>query len=115
MSTSDPLIAEFERLLDGIPDTFTLQQWQFAYKKVIFTMGLKILNKFPQDAFGPQPPWPLWYAPESEGHADGAPGPMPSRPPFRGRGPNPAGGGPTGNPIIHVWYAAMELTPPPPP
>jgi len=93
MSKSDSIIADFERLLDSIPDNFTLQQWQFAYKKVIFAMGLKILEKFPENAFGPPP----------------------TKSPVKGRGPFMAGGGPTGGPIIHLASAALGLAPPPPP
>ncbi len=93
MSTTDPILAEFERLLGRIPENFTLQQWQFAYKKVIFTMGMKILERFPQNAFGPPP----------------------TKSPVKGRGPFAAGGGPKGGPIIHVANAALDLAPPPPP
>jgi hypothetical protein len=88
MSTSDPLIAEFERLLERFPDTFTLQQWQFAYKKVIFRMGMEILERFPQNAYGPPPPPPPPVEPS---------------------------GGPWGpGPIIHLASAALGLGPTPP-
>jgi hypothetical protein len=93
MSTSDPLIADFERLLDKIPATFTLEQWQFAYKKMIFTMGLKILEKFPENALGPKP----------------------TKSPPKGRGPFTAGGPWGQGPIIHLASAALDLAPPPPP
>jgi hypothetical protein len=118
MSTSDPVIADFERFLNTIPDTFTLQQWQFAYKKVIFTMGLKILNKFPQNAFGPDPSSPLPPPPPGNGAENGgevAYSLNVTVSPTKGRYPWAMGGGPTGNPIIHVWQAATELAPPPPP
>jgi hypothetical protein len=125
-STLDSLVADFERRLGSI-DKSSLQQWQFAYKQVIFAMGLKILEQFPRNAFGPEP--------IAEGHGGsqgpgggpvihrggGAPGP--------GGGPiihQPAGGlgggpiihqagGPGGGPIIHLATAALELAPPPPP
>lgn len=91
MSKSDPLSTEFERLLEKVPSTFTLEQWQFAYKKVIFSMGLKILELFPDNAFGPPP----------------------TKSPVKGRGPFAAGPGP--GPIIHIANAALGLAPPPPP
>jgi hypothetical protein len=93
MSTSDSISADFERLLEGVPENFTLEQWQFAYKQVIFAMGLKILELFPENALGPPP----------------------TKSPIKGRGPYMAGGGPTGGPIIHLASAALELAPPPPP
>jgi hypothetical protein len=94
MSKTESVVADFELLLDKIPKTFTLEQWQFAYKQVIFTMGMKILEQFPDNAFGPKP----------------------ANPPVKPvRGPNQAGGGPTGGPIIHVAIAALDLAPPPPP
>jgi hypothetical protein len=94
MSTNDSVIADFEQLLDRVPDDFTLEQWQFAYKKVIFAMGLKILELFPENAFGPPPT---------------------TSPIKGGRGPYMAGGGPTGGPIIHLASAVLGLAPPPPP
>jgi hypothetical protein len=115
MSTSDPIIADFERFLAKIPDAFTLQQWQFAYKKVIFTMGLRILNKFPQNAFGPDPSSPPLPATGSENGGYDVMSLSLTVSPTKGRVPWAMGGGPTGNPIIHVWQAAMELAPPPPP
>jgi hypothetical protein len=125
MSTSDSLIADFERLLNTFPET-SLQQWQFAYKKVIFLMGLKILNKFPQNAFGPEPIAEAHGGggagggghggggPAIGGHGGGDAGPPPTNSPIKGFGPFAAGGGPTGNPIIHVAHAALDLAPPPP-
>lgn len=122
-STLDSLVADFQARLDKI-DKSSLQQWQFAYKKVIFAMGLKILEKFPQNALGPVPP--------EEGHRGGAPGggPIIHHPGHGGGDPAPGGGpiihGPAGGstphpagwgggPIIHLASAALGLAPPPPP
>jgi hypothetical protein len=103
-STLDSLVADFERSLGNIEES-SLQQWQFAYKRVIFAMGLKMLQTFPRNALGPEP-----IAKQGGGGAGGgAGGTVP------GRGPiiHPAGG-PWG-PIIHLAIAASELAPPPPP
>jgi hypothetical protein len=108
--TLDSLVADFERRLGNIEKS-SLQQWQFAYKRVVFAMGLKILETFPRNALGPEP--------IAEGHAGGgehaAAGGEHAGGAGRGGFPiyHPATGGPWG-PIIHVWIAAMELCPPPP-
>ena len=112
-STLDSLVAEFERRL-GTVEKSSLEQWQFAYKKVIFAMGLKILEQFPRNALGPEP--------IAVGHSGGggpaggdpghAAGPGPTKSPIKGRGPFADGGGPWG-PIIHIAIAALELAPPP--
>ena len=103
MSTSDALIASFELLLNKDTDRFSLEDWQFAYKRVIFNMGLKILNKYPSNAFGPDP---------SE---NGGAGPSPTKAPNKGRGPYAYGGGPKGGPIIHIATTVLELGPQPQP
>jgi hypothetical protein len=59
MSTRDSFFADFELLLEEIPETFTLEQWQFAYKQVILTMGLRIFGKFSRDALGALPGTPV--------------------------------------------------------
>jgi hypothetical protein len=124
-STLDSLVADFKLRLDKT-DKSSLQQWQFAYKEVIFAMGLKILEKFPRNALGPEP--------REEGHEgggeqlggggeDAAGGGEeadvvrgPSKSPIKGRGPFADGGPPWGQgPIIHVVGAVLGLHPPPPP
>ncbi len=111
MSTTDPLIADFEQLLDRRTERFSLQEWQYAYKKVIFNMGLKILERFPQNAFGPPPPPPM---PAGAGGEPGS-GHGPTKSPTKGLPPFAYGGGPTGGPIIHMAITVLELAPPPPP
>lgn len=100
-STLDSLVAEFQQSLDRI-EASSLQQWQFAYKQVIFKMGFKILGLFPLNALGPVP---------IAEPAGGSSGPSPPGP--KGHGPFAAGGGPGGGPIIHVAIGALDLTPPP--
>jgi hypothetical protein len=108
--TLDSFVADFERHLGDVEKS-TLQQWQFAYKRVIFAMGLKILEKFPRNALGPEP--------TEEDHGGGgehAGGGGPKGGAEHGGGSpfyRPAGG-PWG-PIIHTAIAVSELAPPPPP
>ena len=59
MAERNDFIEDFKRLLDRIPDTHSLPQWQFAYRQVIYSMGLKILENFPEDVVGPDPTEPV--------------------------------------------------------
>lgn len=108
-STLDSFVADFKLRLDRV-DKSSLQQWQFAYKEVIFAMGLKILEKFPRNALGPEPTEEWQDQTEAlilhptGGGPGGGPGPI----------LHPAGWGP-GGPIIHVVGAVLGLAPPPPP
>jgi hypothetical protein len=81
MSTSDPFVQEFERLLEKIPANTTFRQLQFTYRQVAFLMGMKILEKFPEVLTGPPPT-----------RAEMSGGPAPGAAP--GPGPQPAGLGP---------------------
>lgn len=107
-STLDSLVADFERSL-GNMEKSSLQRWQFAYKRVIFAMGLKMLETFPRNALGPEPiaEGQIGGGEQASGGSHGGGGP------HRGGGYLPAGG-PWG-PIIHIAIAASELAPPPPP
>jgi hypothetical protein len=58
MAERDVFMEDFRELLDRIPDTYSLPQWQYAYRRVIYSMGLKILGHFPQDVVGPDPAEP---------------------------------------------------------
>ena len=84
MATRDVFINEFEKLLEGIPKTYSLQQWQYAYRNVVYSMGLKILKNFPEDVVGPDPTEPVGAAPNStitslgESSAHTGPGPHPN-------------------------------------
>jgi hypothetical protein len=114
-STLDSLVADFERHLGSIEKS-SLQQWQFAYKRVIFAMGLKILEKFPRNALGPEPMAAgRDSGGEHPGDGENEDGGKNQDGTGRGRGPifHPATG-PWG-PIIHVASAVFELAPPPPP
>jgi len=48
--TSDAFAQKFRELLKEIPDKFTLQQWQHAYREAIFLMGMQILERFEKEA-----------------------------------------------------------------
>jgi len=55
MSARDAFAEKFRLLLREIPENYTLPQWQFLYRQVIFSMGMRILERFPNDAAGPDP------------------------------------------------------------
>jgi hypothetical protein len=93
MSTSDPFVQEFERLLEKIPADISFRQLRFAYRQVAFLMGMKILEKFPEVLIGP-PPSPHGDAPRAERSGGSAPGPAPDPGAV-------AAGGPTIGPYPH--------------
>jgi hypothetical protein len=84
MAERDVFIEDFKVLLNRIPRTYSLPQWQFAYRQVIYSMGLKILENFPKDVVGPDPTEPVAAAPYSTITSAGAssahvgPGPHPN-------------------------------------
>ena len=84
MTERDVFIEDFKGLLDRIPDTYSLPQWQFAYRQVIYSMGLQILDKFRRDVVGPDPTEPVAAASNSTTTSGGAssahvgPGPHPN-------------------------------------
>jgi hypothetical protein len=41
MAKRDAFIEDFKKLLEKIPDDFSLPQWQFAYRQVNYFMGMK--------------------------------------------------------------------------
>jgi hypothetical protein len=55
MSTPNPFSERFRGLLGEIPDNYSLEQWQYLYRDVIASMGLRILDRFTPDAIGPNP------------------------------------------------------------
>lgn len=52
MATNDAFVEDFRKLLGRIPDDYSYQHWQYAYRQVIYLMGMKILEKFPDEALG---------------------------------------------------------------
>jgi hypothetical protein len=81
MSELDTLTEQFERLLEGIHGKHTLEEWRYAYRKVVYFGAMKILGDFPGIILGPAP------LPVRSG---------------KGRGPVPAGAttGPVAYPVI---------------
>src|SRR5258708_40208930 len=79
MSELDTLPEQFDRLLEGIRGKYTLEEWRYAYRKVIYSGAKKLLNDFPVIIVGPAP--------------------LPVR---SGKGPAPAGAttGPGAYPVI---------------
>jgi hypothetical protein len=65
MAERDVFIKDFKGLLDEIPNTYSLEQWQYAYRQVVYSMGLKILENFPHQVVGPDPTEPVAAAPNS--------------------------------------------------
>jgi hypothetical protein len=55
MSATDVFAENFQKLLREIPVGTKLPEFQFLYRKVIFSMGLQILQRFEKDAVGPSP------------------------------------------------------------
>jgi hypothetical protein len=51
----DTLTKEFERLLNDIRTKYSLEEWRYAYSKVIYSGAIKILEKFPGIIIGPAP------------------------------------------------------------
>jgi len=122
MATPADFSKSFGKLLDAIPKESTLAQWQYLYREVIFSMGMRILNQFSQDVLGPDP--------FAEGHGGGiqpgAPSPPPphhvagaqpgpAHPPAiaAGRAPwyQPAGHGPGYQPAVILALTALDLSP----
>lgn len=97
MSTlDDALVGKFRRLLDDVPDDYTLPQWQLAYRQVMVHMGTKILGRFANDvAKQGHPAQPLSGGQGSGGHPNNPPPgqtaavvqPSPARPLTGGQGP----------------------------
>jgi len=52
MATKDAFVEDFKKLLGRIPDDYSYQHWQYAYRQAIYLMGMKILEKFPDEALG---------------------------------------------------------------
>jgi hypothetical protein len=89
MSTSNQFSEKFRSLLAEIPEGYSLEQWQYLYKDVIFSMGVRILERFTHQAIAPDPFGDATTAGDPPGsHGPGInPGPMPGKPPPGNRGP----------------------------
>jgi len=95
MSELDTLTEQFERLLEGVRGKYTLEEWRYAYRKVIYSGAKKLLDDFPVIVIGP-PPLPPHLQEQQAAPAGGGgagrgpqPGPQPpvntagQQPPYR--------------------------------
>jgi len=60
MAPRNDFADKFRQLLKGVPDDYTLEQWQHAYRQVIFLMGMRILERFESDAIAQNERRPFW-------------------------------------------------------
>ena len=112
MTKSTSFADSFPQLLQALPADLTLAQWQYLYRQVIVSMGLKILDLFEQDALGANP-----FDPTARGGSTGGPQPgphptPPTGPPLEAH-EYTAKGGSTGGPqpAISIAQAALGLVP----
>src|ERR1700727_1173352 len=54
MATRDGFADKFRQLLKDVPESYTLEQWQHAYRQAIFLMGMQILKRFESEAIAEQ-------------------------------------------------------------
>ena len=55
MSNLDTLAEQFEQLLEGVRGKYSLEEWRYAYQKIIYSGAMKILENFPEIIVGPAP------------------------------------------------------------
>jgi hypothetical protein len=82
MSDLDTLTEQFERLLEGISTEYTLEEWRYAYREIIYAGAMKILEEFPEIVVGPAPSTPPQQQQQQQqgpGFHPAAPG---QRPPY---------------------------------
>jgi len=127
MSTHEAFIREFRRLLETFPEDLSLKQWQYEYRNVIYFMGLKILERFAEDAVAPDPNRTgatMRVLEQRVAPATAASAPMPAPAPAAlvpppVVSPNAVGGPPPGHRpsgvVLGVACAALDLCPQPPP
>jgi hypothetical protein len=94
MADLDALTNQFAKLLGSTENEYTLAEWRYAYRKVIYSMGLRVLMDFPEIIVGP-PPSSVGSTPlmekgppgDSPGFGGGNPGSHPiiagQQPPYR--------------------------------
>jgi len=75
MAKPDAFIDEFKELLEKFAAQYSLPQWQFIYRQVIYTMSMEILQNFPSDVVGPDP---AGLQAAGSRHAGGSPGKGPT-------------------------------------
>jgi hypothetical protein len=90
MSELDTLTEQFERLLEGVRSQYTLEEWRYAYRKVLYSGAIRILKDFPVIFVGTSSPKLQEDPVFSGGVPIGGQGPLPppksiagERPPYR--------------------------------
>ena len=73
MASRDAFSKKLKLLLREVPADTSLEEWQYLYRQTIFSMGMKILEKFPRDAYGPPTQPPPGWADGSGGSVGGHP------------------------------------------
>jgi len=82
-----------------------LEQWQYVYKQVVFSMGMKILEEFQEDVFGEDP----FNDGGSHRHKSKS-SLKKGRPPEKeGSGPGPGGGGHPYAIVICILKGVLEI------
>jgi hypothetical protein len=104
MDSRDGFIKEFDGLLK-IPRDYSLEQWQYVYKHVVFSMGKMILDEFPQDLFGPDP-FNGGGTHSSGGTTSPGKGKHPEK---EGSGPGPGGGGHPYSIIVCIVNGVLQM------
>jgi hypothetical protein len=54
MATNYAFADKFRQLLKEVPDKYSLEEWQHAYRQAIFMMGMQILKRFESEAIAEQ-------------------------------------------------------------
>jgi hypothetical protein len=102
MDSRDDFIKEFDKLLQR-PRDYSLEQWQYVYKQVVFSMGMQILEEFDTDVFGEDP----FNRGGSHHHKSSL---KKGRPPEKeGSGPGPGGGGHPYAIVICILKGVLEI------
>jgi hypothetical protein len=105
MDTRNNFIKEFDELME-IPRDYSLEQWQYVYKKVVFSVGMRILKEFRKDVFGPDP----------FNGAGATKSPKKGKDPQQyGSGPGPGPGGHPYSIVVGILSGVLQLVPTPKP
>jgi hypothetical protein len=98
MSAEDDLIGGLETLLNKFPANSGLAEWQHAFRRVVYTVGMRVLKNHPELIVGPAPP------PHAPGLQPPMPAPVPMMHVMQAGGPPPTTvGGP-----VHFYPAGQQ-------
>jgi hypothetical protein len=114
MDSAKNFVEQFNGLVE-MPRGCSLEQWQYLYKHVVYSMGQAILEQFPQDVLGPDP-----FGGSKGGGAGGGSHPTgggttsPNKgrhPEKDGSGPGPGGGGHPYAIVVCILNGVLQLVP----